>query len=725
MDRMDISQKLSAEARKDRIALIIGASVMTLLLFFSVSVSDFIDHGVLSKLILLLTKAALMGVSVFLVLRLTNRIKNNSLSAGMHIVIESVPMVCALMDREHNLVYCNEETPKVYGLDDREAYYGGFDSVTLKSQPDGSDSYSKMGEHVAAALQDGSKSFRWWRQTAKGEPLPLEVTLIRVFFNGSNHLLEFSKDLRKDMLVQKQENVMKERMQVLLDTSPLLCTVYNEQGVPIEVNREVEKLLGINDRKRFLSDIGEFLPQYQPDGTASSQRKDELLADVMQNGFKRYELMYRHTNGTPIPMDEISHCVVLDGTKQVISYSRDLRDYYREKEKDRAMQQKIQYMMEQQDGYVREQVQSINDSADAIRRMISSIQSVNKTLQHSNESVKGLEEASVMGHSSLSTVVSDIQEIARESKSLLEINSVMQSIASQTNLLSMNAAIEAAHAGESGRGFAVVADEIRKLAESSSAQSKTIGAVLKKIAGSIDKITKSTDNVLGKFGAIDDGVKAVAEQEGNILSAMQEQSNGSEQVLRSMGAVNEVTNRVKENARRMVESSKEIVLQSKSSLQDEPESFTDAITNARSRQYFSENAERELRDCLSSNRDFSLIMLGLKRFEDGGTVGGEESDVEILKILVARTRNTFKQGTLLARFEAGRFVVTLPGVSRMTALKLANQIRTKIESSPFRLVGDTVAVAATVALASQENGSTLQELVEHASGELDSQRTQM
>jgi methyl-accepting chemotaxis protein len=206
--------------------------------------------------------------------------------------------------------------------------------------------------------------------------------------------------------------------------------------------------------------------------------------------------------------------------------------------------------------------------------MLANIQSVTQTLVKNANNVKDLAGASEVGRSSLQEVATDIQEIARESEGLLEINSVMENIASQTNLLSMNAAIEAAHAGEAGKGFAVVAEEIRKLAESSGEQSKTISSVLKKIKDAIDKITKSTNEVLKRFEAISSGVKTVSDQEENIRNAMEEQNEGRKQILEAISRLNEITQMVKNGSLEMLEGSKEVIQEGKNL-----EMVTQEITN--------------------------------------------------------------------------------------------------------------------------------------------------
>jgi len=212
--------------------------------------------------------------------------------------------------------------------------------------------------------------------------------------------------------------------------------------------------------------------------------------------------------------------------------------------------------------HVEHQSENVAAASSALEEMVANISSVTNTLINNAENVTTLKEASEVGRSGLQEVAADIQEIAKESEGLLEINSVMENIASQTNLLSMNAAIEAAHAGEAGKGFAVVADEIRKLAESSGEQSKTIGTVLKKIAESIKKITSSTENVLNKFEAIDSGIKTVAQQEDNIRNAMEEQGEGSKQALEKASSLNEISQLVKGSSEEMLNGSQEVIKES-------------------------------------------------------------------------------------------------------------------------------------------------------------------
>ena len=213
--------------------------------------------------------------------------------------------------------------------------------------------------------------------------------------------------------------------------------------------------------------------------------------------------------------------------------------------------------------HVEAQTVSVTQSSSAIEEMLANIRSVTNVLVKNTENVEQLISSSDMGRASLEEVSQNIKEIAKESEGLLQINAVMGNISSQTNLLSMNAAIEAAHAGIAGKGFAVVADEIRKLAESSSKQSKTISSVLKKITESIGKITRSTEVVLDKFKDIDNGIHTVSEQESIIRNAMEEQNTGSKQILESIGLLLDITRQVKEGSAEMLEGSRQVIKEGK------------------------------------------------------------------------------------------------------------------------------------------------------------------
>jgi methyl-accepting chemotaxis protein len=212
---------------------------------------------------------------------------------------------------------------------------------------------------------------------------------------------------------------------------------------------------------------------------------------------------------------------------------------------------------------IEEQSNNVTQSSSAIEEMVATIHSVTETLVKNSANIKTLSDSSETGRNGLQQIVKDIREIARESEGLMKINAVVKNISSQTNLLSMNAAIEAAHAGEAGKGFAVVADEVRKLAVSSSEQSKTIGTVLKKIKSSMDIITHSTDDVLREFEAIDTNIKNVAEQSDIIRTAMEEEKEGSNQLLTGVTTLNQISRQVKDGSGEMAGESKEVINESK------------------------------------------------------------------------------------------------------------------------------------------------------------------
>jgi methyl-accepting chemotaxis protein len=210
---------------------------------------------------------------------------------------------------------------------------------------------------------------------------------------------------------------------------------------------------------------------------------------------------------------------------------------------------------------VEAQSDSVETSSAAIEEMIANIRSVTKTLIANGKNVDELTEASDNGKAGVRTVAEKIQEISKDSEGLLEINMLMKNIASQTNLLSMNAAIEAAHAGEKGKGFAVVADEIRKLAESSGEQAKTTTAMLKKIKASIDSITAFSNDVLSRFNVIETGVKTVSQSEEHIRNAMEEQEVGGQQLLRSIDQLKELNVSVEKGSEDMMKTGSHLISQ--------------------------------------------------------------------------------------------------------------------------------------------------------------------
>lgn len=207
--------------------------------------------------------------------------------------------------------------------------------------------------------------------------------------------------------------------------------------------------------------------------------------------------------------------------------------------------------IESLEGMILSQSAGITQASASVEQMVGNIGSVTSSIERMAMEFHTLKDASQTGKEKQSAVHEKVTEIAGQSESLFEANKVIESIASQTNLLAMNAAIEAAHAGESGKGFSVVADEIRRLAETSSSQSNNIGKELQKILQTIQTVVGTSRESETAFNIVSQQISSTDALVQELLQAMTEQREGSKEIIEALRSMNDITSEVRSASREM------------------------------------------------------------------------------------------------------------------------------------------------------------------------------
>jgi methyl-accepting chemotaxis protein len=191
------------------------------------------------------------------------------------------------------------------------------------------------------------------------------------------------------------------------------------------------------------------------------------------------------------------------------------------------------------------QAETISRSSESIERMVEDIGSVRSVVHRAHETTGSLSKSSEAGRKLLANLTEELTRIADQSLFLEKANAALVNIAAQTNILAMNAAIEAAHAGETGRGFAVVAGEVRSLAELSNKESASISAEIKNMRDGIEKMRQVSGGTVETLGSMFTEVTNMQASFTTVTEAVEAQASNGARVLGDLSGLRETAEQVR------------------------------------------------------------------------------------------------------------------------------------------------------------------------------------
>jgi len=260
-------------------------------------------------------------------------------------MLDSSPLCTFIMDEGFTVVDCNQVAVSLFEFRDKQHFIEGVFQVAhqYQSQQEG----ALVVQKILEAFQIGFSQFEWTARSLTEKSIPAKLTVVRVTIEEKNFVIVYLEDLTEINKYKETERIAQERLKMMLDSSPLLCAIYDKDARALEVNQAGVDFFGLSSKQEYIDYCDKLSPEYQPNGKKSSDLIIGNIRRIFETGEKYVcsDWIHQTLDGTQLPCEVTLVPVKLDGEERIIVHARDMRNHYKLLGIQAATQQKLQAML--------------------------------------------------------------------------------------------------------------------------------------------------------------------------------------------------------------------------------------------------------------------------------------------------------------------------------------------------------------------------------------------